>query len=79
MWGRWKYVTSSTDVAHVFILSLRPQITHAAPMCAPALVVTAPLPPEASSDFLWVALGGSHRSKVAPAHHILDSNGGPRT
>lgn len=73
--GQWKYPTSSTDIAHVFILFLRPQITHVAPLSAISLTIMASLPPEASSDLLWVVLGGSHRRKVAPTHHILDSSG----
>lgn len=39
----------------------------------PTLIAVASLLPEASSDWLCVALGGSHRSKVAPMHHVLDS------
>lgn len=40
---------------------------------SPTIPMAVSLPPETSSDLLWVGLGGSQNSKVTPTHHVLDS------
>lgn len=51
------------------MLILFPQIAHMA-HTSPTIPMAVPLPPEPRSDLLWVALGGSQRSKMTPTHHV---------
>ena len=53
----------------------RHNLNHVTSLFLPALPTVASTAPEPSSALLWVSLGSSQRSTVAPAHQVLDSRG----